>query len=193
MTLRIESDWADRKTKRNRALIRLELVKELKNYHKNKPNDPLSSEQNKLNKKNLLLLKNLSRRPHFPEFTISVSHCPIAGGFVLCPTHRFQLGLDLEEAKRINLKLLTRTHTTDEISIAPQPHLLWSCKEAIFKSMQGFQPKTLTQITISQWKKRGQSWEFKAAIDGIPQPHLYGLVTEIGSLIIGIAKFQPQL
>lgn len=93
----------------------------------------------------------------------SISHSPMRGGYIgLGPDHPkdLQLGFDLEEVDRVTEDVVRRvSHPRDEIPGAGEetPALLWSAREAAFKSLRGpSQPQVISQIRFFDWKKNDQ-------------------------------------
>lgn len=92
-----------------------------------------------------------SRRPHAPGLEISISHCPLAGGFALCDSQN-TIGFDLEEAIRLQDSVVKRVSQVEEFAQAPSPAHLWVAKEAAFKSLAPHQqPSVLSKIAVRDW------------------------------------------
>lgn len=81
---------------------------------------------------------------------VSIAHVPSGGGFLLS---KQPIGLDLEEADRVQSRVVARVSTADDLSAAPSPAWLWAAKEAAFKALQHAEksPKLLSQIGIDEW------------------------------------------
>lgn len=79
---------------------------------------------------------------------VSISHCLSLGGFVYS---MMPVGFDLEERLRVAPELVKRVSQESELKLTPHASLLWSIKEATFKSLYGFnQPPVATHITLTQ-------------------------------------------
>lgn len=109
-------------------------------------------------------LKLDSQPPQHPEVSISFSHNPKLGGFILTDKS-MSIGLDVEIQERITAKVLARTCEQFEIEQAPKPECLWVAKESTFKALvNDNQPPTITQIRISDWLKVNENtYLFKAS------------------------------
>lgn len=82
---------------------------------------------------------------------LSISHCPVAGGFVVS---RKPVGLDLEVASRVKPAVIARISRPGELESAPGAAALWAAKEAAFKALQHAErsPDLASQIEIGDWK-----------------------------------------
>lgn len=108
-------------------------------------------------------LLELERRPYHPELHINISHCKDAGliGWALKP---LKIGVDVEQVERIQTHLIRRVSLPGEISEAPRPELLWSAKEAAFKSRSDA-VEVISSVEIFDWHALGdQTWSFKARV-----------------------------
>lgn len=82
---------------------------------------------------------------------ISISHCPIVGGFVFSLNKKNSIGLDIEIKNRIHSNIIKRISQKKDCP-APSESLLWVAKEASFKSLAPFYKQTvLSDISISRW------------------------------------------
>ena len=140
-----------RVTKEARQGLRRKLIGELK-YHysliKSQKKDGISEE----------LLKNLLKPGESLKnaiAAISISHCPILGGFIFSFDKGLSVGLDIELVYRLKDKLLSRISTKEEAREAPGPAFLWAAKEASFKCAcsSGTALHFLNQCFISQWRQ----------------------------------------
>ena len=113
-------------------------------------------------------------RPQNPVTSISVSHCPVAGGFVFSFNKKISLGLDMEQSHRVSLPVISRISTREEIRQAPARSLLWTAKEAVFKCVTS--EKTdhknllLKDMLISKWKQKdpeNRLFQFQVKNSGI--------------------------
>lgn len=110
-------------TWKKRVEMRNLLVKTLKGSLKNFPED--------YGKK--LLTPGIP--PRIPGISISISHCPVFGGFVFSPGKDISLGLDIEKADRVSFRSVKYVSGFREIEETPEPSFLWVAKEAAFKSV----------------------------------------------------------
>ena len=94
-------------------------------------------------------------RPNCSFAAISVSHCPVLGGFVFSFNREISLGLDMEQSHRVNEQLIGRLSKAEELRQAPDHSLLWAAKEAAFKcmipDMTPGQNPLLKHVFISEW------------------------------------------
>lgn len=82
---------------------------------------------------------------------LSIVHCDGWGGYIFSPK---PVGIDIEIASRIVPEIIERVSTPEEIKIAPSKILLWSGKEASFKSLFGFdQPQTVSSLILESWRQ----------------------------------------
>jgi 4'-phosphopantetheinyl transferase len=96
-------------------------------------------------------LLDLSLRPQHPMHSISIAHCPEAGGFAISDRSTW-LGFDIESAGRIQEKAVLRISSAEELSRAPSPAHLWVAKESCFKALPAhLQPKVISEVVISSW------------------------------------------
>lgn len=105
-------------------------------------------------------LLDTGKLPVTEGWSISISHCAHIGGFALAPApHR--LGFDIEDLERLKKKpdLIQRVATPNDLSQTPHLELLWSAKEALFKSLNSYpqtspfrQPKTLSEVETTGWR-----------------------------------------
>lgn len=132
-----------------RKELRKLLVKELETTYgslkKSLPNDFFGKHCEKL--------LTPGTRPNCSFATISVSHCPVLGGFVFSFNQKITLGLDMEQSHRVNEQLMGRLSKTEELQKAPDPSLLWAAKEAAFKCLTPEQNRLIKHISITKWKK----------------------------------------
>lgn len=101
--------------------------------------------------------------PRHHDWSISISHCKSFGGWLAVP-RPWQIGFDVEEIARINLKIIERSCTADEVKNAPRPQLLWCAKEACYKSLEDNQPQAISHIKIASWVQL-DSAQFQFATD----------------------------
>lgn len=88
---------------------------------------------------------------------ISISHCPVFGGFVFSFDKGISLGVDVEMTKRVGIRSLSRISTTQERNAAPSPPIsLWTAKEAAFKCAHTIDSKLkfLSECIISNWHQK---------------------------------------
>ncbi len=90
---------------------------------------------------------DLEAPPVLKNFFVSISHCNGMGGFAF--SNR-SLGFDIEDVTRISTKIIERISTESEVADSPEVELLWSAKEAVFKSSTEFY--TIAHIQILDWK-----------------------------------------
>jgi phosphopantetheinyl transferase (holo-ACP synthase) len=116
----------------------------------------------------------------------SLSHCPLASGFVLAANGR--IGLDLEDIRRISPAILRRVATAQEREGAPEARALWVAKEAAFKALSRTTPglRVLTQLRIGNWQAAADEWHFAVMLkDGAVRSGT-GIVRTHSDLILGI-------
>ncbi len=136
LILNIQSYW-NSLVENHRRLIRLDLYNQLKQFK-----HPIPSPSNIL---------NLNSHPTTPHFSISISHCPLAGGYALVPKP-YQIGIDIEDSNRLTESVINRISTADERQASPSMCALWVAKEASFKVIQNdLNLKTFSKVKITQW------------------------------------------
>lgn len=143
---------------------------------------------------NLSHLHNLEELPSLPDWSVSISHCPVLGGFAATRREKGQIGFDLESNRRVSEQIIKYVmFTPEELARAPGPGLLWVAKEATFKSLLGpDQPTVLSQIEVNGWQKLApEIWQFSAQFHAVKPPSIRGLVTKSGDLNMGICLFRP--
>lgn len=92
-------------------------------------------------------LTDLKKLPATEKYFISISHCPEFGCFVVSSK---PVGLDVERLDRLKREIIERVCTEKELAAAPEPQLLWSAKEAVFKCSHLY--KVLSDAKIDQWQ-----------------------------------------
>ena len=92
-------------------------------------------------------------RPYIPDVSISISHCPLLGGYIFSLDKNVSLGLDIEKARRVN-RSIQHVSSQKEMGESPVNSLLWVAKESAFKCVPtGGQQHFLSDIFIFDWKK----------------------------------------
>lgn len=138
-TLLLNTNWGSDNSN-NRALIR-EKIKFFLNNEKNIYNSVM----------------NLATLPQSEDFHISISHCKMLGGFVLS-NEKAPIGIDIEMSERVKLKTVQRISNHFDHLDFPSPAELWTAKESSFKVIKKYNPKTISQISITQWEKTNSSF-----------------------------------
>lgn len=111
----------------------------------------ITAELNYLTDKDRQKLADLSQPPRVSAWSVSISHAPNLGGWLAVPRpHR--VGLDVEKYDRLKANLIRRTSSSEEMQAAPDPLLLWSAKESLYKSLEDAQPPAFSQILIDTWQ-----------------------------------------
>lgn len=96
-------------------------------------------------------LLDLNLTPNLLNFSLSISHNKLLGGFALT-SRSINLGFDVEVKDRVRIDLVARVSKKQELETAPGAAALWVAKEAAFKSLRGeAQPKTLSEVEIGDW------------------------------------------
>ena len=140
-----------------------------------------------------LLLKP-GDRPYCPDIAISLSHCPLFGGFIFSVGRGLSLGFDVEEAVRIH-RAVEYLSGKDEINASPTRALLWVAKEAAFKAVpwQLHGRYLLGDIRIFHWQKRdcgGYDFQFFTR-DGFVEGR--GRAFLCGRLALGCARSNKKI
>lgn len=104
-------------------------------------------------------LLDLNKQPKSTFTSLALSHCPTLGGIVFCFNKKIALGFDVERTSRVTHKTIKRISEQKELSLAPQPSLLWVAKEAAFKAVPN-KNLFLRHCIISQWKEREDTYRF---------------------------------
>lgn len=127
--------------------------------------------------------------PSVDDPPMSVSHCPLAGGFALtAPSTNVSIGYDLEATERVTAPIVSRISEPDELATAPDPASLWVAKEATFKALpRSIQPLVTSQIEIVGWLTLAQNfYRFNAGLKGSQHfGNAHGLVVDFDSLKMG--------
>lgn len=105
---------------------------------------------------------DLTKIPRPKLARVSISHCPLAGGFALSRSAK-ALGLDLEDPLRVRDEVISRISAREEIERAPARKLLWVAKEAAFKALSGTENGLISQNFVTDWREflQGELWNFK--------------------------------
>lgn len=97
-------------------------------------------------------LLDLSKLPANESSSVSISHCPLAGGYALGSPNA-TLGFDLEDATRVRPAVVARVSLAHELTEAPSVPLLWTAKESAFKALRGVQqPAVVSELKITGWR-----------------------------------------
>jgi hypothetical protein len=140
LEIELRESWSS-KTPEHRALIRQALHARLSG----------SSESAGESASLSASLLDLSLRPLHPRHSISIAHCPEAGGFAVADGSTW-VGFDIESVSRIQERAVARVSSAEELSQAPSPAHLWVAKEASFKALPAnLQPKVISEIVVSSW------------------------------------------
>lgn len=125
LAAKLQKKWASTYTD-NRLLIRKDIYKALK--HKS--------------------VLDLTKIPRVPDKNISISHCPIMGGYILSDR---PVGIDFEQYRRISLKLVERVIAKEEgVFFKDYPYqILWTIKESAYKALH-LQNIPVTEIKIKK-------------------------------------------
>ncbi len=128
-------------------------------------------------------LSDLKLRPSVSGWSISISHCPLAGGW-LARKSQDGLGFDLEDSTRIREPLVNRIAGPGELGGCPDPRRLWVAKEAYFKALAPDHPRTVTELYIDSWAP-GADGGISFAGRGGTRPGR-GLTVSDGDLLVSI-------
>ena len=140
-------------------------------------------------------LMDLRRIPRVPGLSISVSHCPVVGGFLIVHNPFLTVGFDVEVAERITPEIENRMSLPGERDRAPIPGAAWVAKEATFKALIGTkQPKLVSAIETHSWiREKPAIWRFSARVVSDSSAVVAGVLWAEDRLILGIAEKIPQL
>lgn len=143
LTLKIEKKWSSTYTD-NRLLIRKDLFKKF----------------------NVPAILNLDDFPKNLDQNVSISHCPVFGGYALSDR---PVGLDIEQWQRISTPLVKRIcdEAIEKNIIEKCPDdvaVLWSAKESAYKSLRRAEGQ-ISEIKIRTFEKvaseRSSLWFYK--------------------------------
>lgn len=86
-------------------------------------------------------IKNVLNLNHFPNIDpkyVSLSHCPVMGGFVISQQ---PVGLDLEQYQRLSSSVLKRISKDEEQKLFTENQMkaLWTVKESVYKCEKSFE------------------------------------------------------
>jgi hypothetical protein len=133
------------------------------------------------------LMLDLNHRPSLPDWSISVSHSPVYGGWVAIE-RPWQIGFDLESLPRIQPATVARIAAPDEIAASPDTRFLWSAKEAYFKALETYQPLTISELKIGEWELKGENfWTYR----GYGEHPGQGYLCVYGELLIALSLVHP--
>jgi|GEM_PF-2535054 len=94
----------------------------------------------------------LDQIPQPDEGYLSIVHCKGIGGYIYASN---PIGIDIELSARISREVIDRVAQPQELNEAPFFQLLWSAKEATFKSLRGTdQPPVASEIFIESWREQ---------------------------------------
>ena len=96
---------------------------------------------------------DLKKRPMPKSQSVSISHCPIAGGFAQIPKPHL-VGLDLEDLSRDFDNAVSRISSPIELKVAPSAAALWVAKESLLKAI-GL--TLVSEARVNGWKTLGNS------------------------------------
>lgn len=148
-----------------RALIRQDLWARLKNLNENPSPEIL----------------DLKTPPIATNYSISISHCELAGGYALTKMPN-RIGLDLEDCNRDVDGATNRISSQEEKSSAPSAMALWVAKESIVKAHQ---LPLISQAQVKTWKTLEENSE-KYFYSFQPAQGGQGFVYKKGRLILGL-------
>ena len=138
----------------DRCYLRKRLVITLKSYYKKYKNQLFKNQTSKVCYKKWDRLLSPASSLQNSIAAVSVSHCPLLGGFVFSLNSNISIGLDMEIAARVSRKLVQRVSHLEEITKAPDNALLWTAKEAACKCISLNQRTVLLKdCVISHWMK----------------------------------------
>lgn len=130
-----------------------------------------------------------------PIAAISISHCPVFGGFVFSFDKGASLGFDVEIKKRVSAKALSRISTKKELAAAPSPPAaLWTAKEAAFKCAGAIDRKLkfLNECGISNWnQKKSKIYCFSFETNQSVQTKGQGFVWLFKGKALALAAIKP--
>ncbi len=149
---RFSKEW-NSKVKNHRELIRQDLVK------------TLGISEESLTKK-LLDLKVL---PMAPEVDISISHCPLIGGYAWAQSG-YRIGLDIEMINRVRQEHVLMISTPNELEMARDPANLWVIKESAYKAFSKAHNVTVaSDIDVQRITHSANGSQFTASVKAYPQ------------------------
>lgn len=121
----------------------------------------------------------------------SISHCPLAGGYVLqeAPLVGRSIGFDLEQASRVSPEIVNRISSPSEFRDSPNPASLWTAKESLYKSLPDvIQPSAISGVRVSDWSALADNlYSFSGLISSPQHFHnSHGLLWTINDLKMGL-------
>ena len=105
------------------------------------------------------------------------------------------LGVDIESRKRNCARACQRVCRQEELSSAPSFQILWTAKEASFKSLenQNKNPQTISQIVTSHWQKRSSNtFLFQATDVKNPKVFIQGVSALNHSFVLSVARLKKN-
>ena len=126
--------------------------------------------------------------PIIPDISISISHCPLMGGFVFSFDKKTSIGFDIEISDRVD-RAIEYLSTYKEIKEAPEKSLLWVAKESVFKCIPLKEEKHfLRDSLIFNWNEiDGGGYKFKFYVEK-KKIMGKGLAFLVGKLGVGYAQ-----
>ena len=105
-------------------------------------------------------LLDLLKVPQHSDLSISLSHTKTYSCFGWCPKPS-AIGVDIEDLTRLKSSLIARVASPSEMSTAPRWELLWSCKEAVFKTVPAVNVLSFVEI-FDFLPLQNEVWRFRA-------------------------------
>lgn len=131
---------------------------------------------------------NLDEWPQISEGHISISHCPILGGYVLATQ---PIGFDLEQKQRLSPSILKRISLASELKLFSQETLplIWTVKESIYKLNQ-CQDGVIPEVEIQsvEFCKDSSLFSIRSLFRGNSFLSI-GLCSEEKDLVLTVSRF----
>lgn len=127
----------------------------------------------------------------------SISHTGKKAIYCICDN---PVGIDIEDASRLNPKVIQRITTPPELSLIPDSNILWSIKESAFKAIPFIiQPKVITDIEIKKIdpielpsSEKVFSYKFLAKVKSPDEMSIVGIVVNTASNQLAVSTILKQ-
>lgn len=110
---------------------------------------------------------DVKERPKHQDINMSLSHCPVASACAWVDND-FLIGVDIEQASRIDSKVIARVSGESEIENCPDISMLFCAKEAAWKALSAIYPDVaISYYETFDWQRACPDWmSFKVRTDG---------------------------
>ncbi len=143
-----------------------------------------------LSSEDLHRLQDLEVVPKLAKIALSISHSGRFGVFAYS-AEAPDLGIDIESVDRINLRIVDRVSSSDEVSLSPGLAYLWAAKESSFKALFSDPPQTISEIRVEGWQRQDRdlhAFTAKSSHSREIENPVRGLCLQKDCLILSISR-----